>query len=109
MKHYLSIIAIMSMFFCLASCAQKKFIRSEQSEVQRYNIVYDKAGKCGVYDNITEVLITEVKYDKVKCFKLDFTEDGEYITYWAFEQDDYISMLLIGSENNTIIEMILSE
>lgn len=101
MKHCLSFIAIMLML--LASCAQKKFVRTEQSEIQRYNIVYDKSGKCGVYDNMKNDLVTDVKYGKVRCFKLDFVENGEYITYWAFEQDGFVGMLSIGSEDNTVI------
>lgn len=109
MKRSLSIIAIISMLFCIASCAQKRFVRSEQSEIQRYNIVYDRSGKCGVYDNIADALATDVKYDKVRCFKLNFIEGGEYITYWSFEQDGSIGMLSIGSENNTVIEIIFSE
>ena len=49
----------------LTACAQKRFDSVESTPVSRYDIVYD-GGRCGVFDNEADSLVTPIEYDSEK-------------------------------------------
>lgn len=108
MKRNLSIIVLILVFIGITSCAQKKYARIETTEMQRYNIVYDKSGKCGIYDNNADSLVTAVKYDRLRFGELT-SEQGYEFTMWAFIKDSSTGLISVGLENNLVIEMTFPE
>lgn len=65
MKNYFTIVLLLIVVL-VASCAKrKKFDRIEATKDERYSIVYS-LGKCGIYDNNADSLVTSIKYDNLK-------------------------------------------
>lgn len=108
MKRHLSIIVLILMTIGITSCAQKRFVRIETTEMQRYDIVYDKSGKCGVYDNVADSLVTAMKYDAVRYAK-SASDEGYNFTLWIFQQDEHYGLLSIEDSMNSIVEVIFPE
>ena len=108
MKNYFSIILLILATISIISCAQRKFVVTEQTEMSRYNIVYDKSGKCGIYDNAADSLVTAVKYDRLRFGELT-SEQGYEFTMWAFIKDSSTGLISVGLENNLVIEMTFPE
>lgn len=87
-----------------ASCSQKKFDRIEPTENERYGIAY-REGKCGVYDNAADSLVTELKYDALKYGRC-VAENGIEFTVWVSEADGASGLLSITGENNETMEIM---
>lgn len=104
MKNVLFIFALATITFFLVSCSRKPFDRIEPTEVEQYSIVYDD-GKCGMYDNCADSLITSIKYDAL-CHNRTTIEDGLEISIWRCELDNCIGMLAIEHSTNEIMEFI---
>ena len=104
MKHYFTLVLLL-IAVSVASCARmKKFERIESTENDRYSIVY-KDGKCGVYDNNADSLVTFIKYDKLTYGRIASEEDIEF-TVWGCVVEGCQGMLSIGCETNERIEII---
>lgn len=104
MKPSLFILSIVLVAFVCKSCSRKPFDRIEPTEVEQYSIVYDD-GKCGMYDNCADSLITSIKYDAL-CHNRTTIEDGLEISIWRCELDNCIGMLAIEHSINEIMEFI---
>ena len=90
-------------FVCL-SCTRKPFDRIEPTEVEQYSIVYDD-GKCGMYDNFADSLITSIKYDALS-YNRSTIKDSLEISIWRCELDSSIGMLAIEHSTNETLEFI---
>lgn len=86
------------------SCTRKRFDRIEPTEVEQYSIVYND-GKCGMYDNFADSLITSIKYDALS-YNRSTIEDSLEISIWRCELDSSIGMLAIEHSTNETIEFI---
>lgn len=62
MKNYFTLVLLL-IAVSVASCSRlRKFDSVETTDNERYNIVYNE-GKCGIYDNNADSLVTSIKYD----------------------------------------------
>lgn len=86
------------------SCTCKRFDHIEPTEVEQYSIVYND-GKCGMYDNFADSLITSIKYDALS-YNRSTIEDSLEISIWRCELDSSIGMLAIEHSTNETIEFI---
>lgn len=102
MKAIFSILIVATIAF--TSCTRKPFDRIEPTEVEQYSIVYDD-GKCGMYDNCVDSLITALKYDALH-YNRTTMEDGLEISIWGCQLDSCIGMLAIEHSTNEIMEII---
>ena len=102
MKAIFSILIVATIAF--TSCTRKPFDRVEPTEVEQYSIVYND-GKCGMYDNFADSLITSIKYD-VLSYNRSTIEDSLEISIWRCELDSSVGMLAIEHSTNETIEFI---
>lgn len=102
MKAIFSILIVATIAF--TSCTRKPFDRVEPTEVEQYSIVYND-GKCGMYDNFADSLITVLKYDALH-YNRTTMEDGLEISIWGCQLDSCIGMLAIEHSTNEIMEII---
>ena len=104
MKHYFTIVLLLIVVL-LTSCVKwRKFDRIESTENERYRIVYND-GRCGVYDNNADSLVTALKYDKLK-YSRGVVQDSIEITVWVCEKDSLSGLVSIVGENNEMLEII---
>lgn len=104
MKNYFTIVLLLIVVL-VASCAkQKKFDRIEATKDERYSIVYS-LGKCGIYDNNADSLVTSIKYDNLK-YSRGVVQDSIEITVWVCEKDSLSGLVSIVGENNEMLEII---
>ena len=97
MKNYFTLLLLLTTVF-VASCSRlRKFDNVEATENERYNIVYND-GKCGIYDNNADSLVTSIKYDALK-YSIE-------ITVWVCELDSLSGLVSIAGENNEMLEII---
>lgn len=101
MKHYLFIAALA---LC-TSCVQKKSEKVEQTEEERYSIVYN-GEKYGIYDNAADSLVTALKYDTIVYRKTTMMQDIE-VVQWDYMIDGHIGMLSVTPETNDRMEFTL--
>ena len=81
------------------SCSEnKKFDSVENTETERYSIVY-KDGKCGVFDKNADSLVTDISYDVLEYSKR-VEQDSIGITVWICEQEGSKGLLFITEETN---------
>ena len=104
MKQPIFILSLAFIAFVCFSCTRKPFDRIEPTKVERYSIVYDN-GKCGMYDNHADSLITAIKYDALR-YNRTTIEDGLEISIWRCELDSSIGMLAIEHSTNESMEFI---
>lgn len=71
----------------------------------RYVVVY-KDGKCGIYDLLKEENVTPIKYSFL-CFSSRKEIEGEYYTYFAWEEEDTVGFIGIAEENNHFMAMAM--
>jgi hypothetical protein len=102
MKPVFYILIVITLVF--SACTRKPFDRIEPTEVEQYSIVYDD-GKCGMYDNHADSLITTLKYDALR-YNRTTIEDGLEISIWRCELDSCIGMLAIEHSTNETMEII---
>lgn len=107
MKKYFILVSLMlaAVIWCF-SFSQIKFDHVEPTENERYSIVYND-GKCGVYDNKADSLVTAIKYDVLK-YSQCVIKDSIEITVWVCELDSLSSLVSIAGENNEMLEIIFS-
>lgn len=104
MKHLFFFVALTAITLFATSCTRKPFDRVEPTEVEQYSIVYND-GKCGMYDNFADSLITVLKYDALH-YNRTTMEDGLEISIWGCQLDSCIGMLAIEHSTNEIMEII---
>ena len=104
MKNYFTIVLLLIVVL-VASCAQRKnFDHIEATKNERYSIVYS-LGKCGIYDNNADSLVTAIKYDNLK-YSRGVVQDYIEITVWVGEKDSLSGLVSIVGENNEMLEII---
>ena len=104
MKHLFFFVALTTITLFATSCTRKPFDRIEPTEVEQYSIVYND-GKCGMYDNNADSLITAIKYDALR-YNRTTIEDGLEISIWRCELDSSVGMLAIEHSTNESMEFI---
>ena len=104
MKNYFTLVLLL-IAVSVASCSRlRKFDSVETTDNERYNIVYNE-GKCGIYDNNADSLVTSIKYDALKYSQCIIKESIE-ITVWVCELDSLSGLVSIAGENNEMLEII---
>lgn len=104
MKNYFTIVLLLIVVL-VASCAKRKnFDHIETTKNERYSIVYS-LGKCGIYDNNADSLVTAIKYDNLK-YSRGVVQDSIEITVWVCEKDSLSGLVSIVGENNEMLEII---
>lgn len=104
MKNYFTLVLLL-IAVSVASCSRlRKFDSVETTDNERYNIVYNE-GKCGIYDNNADSLVTSIKYDALKYLQC-IIKDSIEITVWVCELDSLSGLVSIAGENNEMLEII---
>ena len=104
MKNYFTLVLLL-IAVSVASCSRlRKFDSVETTDNERYNIVYNE-GKCGIYDNNADSLVTLIKYDALK-YSQCVIKDSIEITVWVCELDSLSGLVSIAGENNEMFEII---
>lgn len=104
MKNYFTLILLLITVLVVSCTRQRKFDSIETTENERYNIVYND-GKCGIYDNNADSLVTAIKYDVLK-YSQCVIKDSIEITVWLCELDSLSGLVSIAGENNEMLEII---
>ena len=66
-----------------------------------YGVVY-KDGKCGIYDLIKNENVTRIEYSYLwYAYRKEF--EGEYFTYFSWEEPETIGVVGVAEENNQFI------
>ena len=102
MKPVFYILIVITIVF--TACTRKPFDRIKPTEVEQYSIVYDN-GKCGLYDNYADSLITSIKYDALS-YNRSTIEDSLEISIWRCELYSSVGMLAIEPSTNESMEFI---
>lgn len=104
MKNYFTIVSLLIVVL-IASCVKRKnFDHIEATKNERYSIVYS-LGKCGIYDNNADSLVTAIKYDNLE-YSRGVVQDSIEITVWVCEKDSLSGLVSIVGENNEMLEII---
>lgn len=71
----------------------------------RYVVVY-KDGKCGIYDLLKEENVTRIEYG---CLRFSFRKEmeGEYYTYFFWEEETTQGVIGIAEVNNQFISIAM--
>lgn len=105
MKKYFILVSLMlAAVIGYFSSSQIKFDHIEPTENECYSIVYND-GKCGVYDNNADCLVTAMKYDNLKYLR-SVVQDSIEITVWGCEKDSLTGLLSIAGENNEMMDIL---
>ena len=104
MKNYFTIVLLLSIILVTSCSRLRKFDSVEATENERYSIVYS-LGKCGIYDNNADSLVTSIKYDNLK-YSRGVVQDSIEITVWVCEKDSLSGLVSIVGENNEMLEII---
>ena len=67
----------------------------------RYVVVY-KDGKCGIYDLLKEENVTRIEYGYLR-FSFRKEMEGEFYTYFSWEEDKTLGVIGIAEVNNEFI------
>ena len=105
MKTILVITTILTL--SIGSCSQNKSERVKQTAIDRYCIVY-KGEKFGIYDNVADSLVTDLKYDNLKYRRHVFENDTD-IYIWTSYIDGTTGMLSIIGNSNETMEITLPQ
>lgn len=68
----------------------------------RYGVVY-KNGKCGVYDVVNTVNVTEIAFDELGFTKRIKVESGDWVSYFYCVKDDKQGIVGIIEETDDVI------
>ena len=71
----------------------------------RYVVVY-KDGKCGIYDLLKEENVTRIEYGYLR-FSFRKEMEGEYYTYFSWEEDKTLGVIGIAEVNNQFISIAM--
>lgn len=105
MRNYFTIGLLLFAVIACSSGGKKKYERVEPTANERYSIVYN-GGKCGVYDNNADSLVTSFKYDALQYGRCAEYEDVKF-TVWSCVVDGYNGLLSIGSGSNELVEILM--
>ena len=67
----------------------------------RYVVVY-KDGKCGIYDLLEEENVTRIEYKEL-WFSFRREIEGEYYSYFGWEEDDSKGVIGVAEVNNQFV------
>ena len=67
----------------------------------RYGVVY-KNGKCGIYDLVKHENVTRIEYREL-WFSFRREIEGEYYSYFGWEEDDSKGVIGVAESNNQFI------
>ena len=67
----------------------------------RYGVVY-KDGKCGIYDLVKHENVTRIDYKEL-WFSFHREIEGEYYSYFGWEEDDSKGVIGIAEANNQFV------
>ena len=98
------LIIVAATVLALTGCLQKRFDSVESTPVSRYDIVYD-GGRCGVFDNEADSLVTPVEYDSLS-FLRRAVEDSVAVVMFSCSKDGMEGMLGIIEQNNEKMEIL---
>ena len=73
----------------------------------RYVVVY-KDGKCGIYDLLKEENVTRIEYGYLR-FSFRKEMEGEYYTYFSWEEDTTMGVIGIAEVNNQFLSIAMSK
>lgn len=71
----------------------------------RYVVVY-KDGKCGIYDLLKEENVTRIEYSYLR-FSFRKEMEGEFYTYFSWEEDKTLGVIGIAEVNNQFISIAM--
>ena len=71
----------------------------------RYVVVY-KNGKCGIYDLLKEENVTRIEYSYLR-FSFRKEMEGEFYTYFSWEEDKTLGVIGIAEVNNQFISIAM--
>ena len=71
----------------------------------RYVVVY-KNGKCGIYDLLKEENVTRIEYGYLR-FSFRKEMEGEFYTYFSWEEDKTLGVIGIAEMNNQFISIAM--
>lgn len=71
----------------------------------RYAVVY-KDGKCGIYDLQKEENVTRIEYGYLR-FSFRKEMEGEYYTFFSWEEDNTLGVIGIAEVNNQFISIAM--
>jgi len=71
----------------------------------RYGVVY-KDGKCGVYDLVKHENVTRIEYKEL-WFSFRREIEGEYYSYFGWEEDDSKGVIGIAEANNQFVAITM--
>ena len=72
-----------------------------------YGVVY-KNGKCGIYDLFKNKNVTRIEYSYLwYAYRKEF--EGEYFTYFTWEEPETIGVVGVAEENNQFIGISMSK
>lgn len=71
----------------------------------RYVVVY-KDGKCGIYDLLKEENVTRIEYGYLR-FSFRKEMEGEFYTYFSWEEDKTLGVIGIAEVNNQFISIAM--
>lgn len=71
----------------------------------RYVLVY-KEGKCGIYDLLKEENVTRIEYSYLR-FSFRKEMEGEYYTYFLWEEETTQGVIGIAEVNNQFISIAM--
>ena len=72
---------------------------------ERYVVVY-KDGKCGIYDLQKEENVTCIEYGNLR-FSFRKEMEGEYYTYFSWEEETTLGVIGIAEVNNQFISIAM--
>lgn len=67
-KNFFRLTLLFIALIAISCSGNQKFDSVENTETERYSIVY-KDGKCGVFDNNADSLVTDISYDVLQYSK----------------------------------------
>lgn len=98
MKKYFALILLL---VAVACSGIQKFDSVASTPVERYSIAY-KDGKCGVYDNHADSLVTNIEYNHLEYSKY-VVNDSIGSTVWICETEDARGLLFVAEETNEFL------
>lgn len=73
----------------------------------RYGVVY-KDGRCGIYDLVKHENVTRIDYKEL-WFSFRREIDGEYYSYFGWEENDSKGVIGIAEANNQFVAISMSK
>lgn len=74
----------------------------------RYGVIY-KNGKCGIYDIVYEVNVTEIEFDELGFSKRILVEDDAYVSYYYCVKEGRNGILGVNEESDSFMTIWMSK